>query len=311
MEAFVYGGCRLMQEVMAATRQAAACDVPVLLEGETGTGKGLLARWIHAQSGRRGGPLVEVDVPSLSGELMASLLFGHEKGAFTGAQECRRGFFERADGGTLFLDEIGELSPALQPKLLRVLDEALFYRVGGDRPIRADVRIIAATNRDLRAEVRAGGFRPDLYYRLDGIRIELPPLRHRREQIPVLVEHFLRQEGGGPNGVPSVSAAAMRLLQEYDWPGNVRELRNVVRRIGLMANREVTAADVRRLLRAWAELSELQSRCRTLAEKLAEVERREIEEALRRCGGNKSLTMRLLGISRATLKKKLRRYGLS
>jgi len=204
MEAFVYGGCRVMQEVMAATRQAAACDLPVLLQGETGTGKGLLAQWIHAHSRRRKGPVVEVDVPSLTLELMASLLFGHEKGAFTGDLECRKGFFERASGSTVFLDEIGELSVKAQARLLRVLDETVFYRVGGDRPIRADVRIIAATNRDLRAEVRGGDFRPDLYYRLDGIRIELPPLRQRRGEIPVLVEHFLRQEGGGANGVPRV-----------------------------------------------------------------------------------------------------------
>ncbi|MEC7518272.1 MAG: sigma 54-interacting transcriptional regulator [Myxococcota bacterium] len=222
------GRTAVMRRLMARVGKAAKAEMPALLVGESGTGKELVARALHEESRRSGGPFVTVDCGALSPALVASELFGHEKGAFTGADRQHEGAFERADGGTLFLDEIGELSPELQPALLGVLERGRFRRVGGRKEVSVDVRVVAATHRDLRAEVNEGTFRLDLYYRLAVVVLELPPLRERLEDVPLLVEHFLR-EAGHDGAVSEVfSAEALTALCRHRWPGNVRELRNVV-----------------------------------------------------------------------------------
>jgi transcriptional regulator with GAF, ATPase, and Fis domain len=208
----------------------------VLITGETGTGKEVIANLLHRRSPRADRPFVSVNCAAFPETLLESELFGYERGAFTGAERRREGRFEVADRGTLFLDEVGEMSPAAQVKLLRVLQERQFTRLGGNRPVNVDVRVVAATNKDLEAGVRAGTFREDLYYRLNVIRLEVPPLRERREEIPSLVEHFLRENlrrhGRGPDGF---TAAAMDVLYRHPWPGNVRELKNVVERCAVLS----------------------------------------------------------------------------
>jgi len=222
------GRTAVMRRLMARVGKAARAEMPALLVGESGTGKERVARALHEESRRRSGPFVTVDCGALSPALVASELFGHEKGAFTGADRQHVGAFERAHGGTLFLDEIGELGAELQPALLGVLERGRFRRVGGRKEVEADVRVVAATHRDLRAEVNEGSFRLDLYYRLAVVVLELPPLRARLEDVPLLVEHFLR-EAGHDGAVGEVfSADAMTALCQHRWPGNVRELRNVV-----------------------------------------------------------------------------------
>ena len=238
------GADQKMREIYAILERIAPTDATVVVEGETGTGKELVARAIHQASRRRAGPFMVFDCGAVPPHLIESELFGHEKGAFTGAVSSRKGVFELAHGGTVFLDELGELSLDLQPKLLRVLEQREVRRVGGGRPIRVDVRVVAATNRDLRAEVEAGRFRQDLYYRLSVVRIKLPPLRERKGDIPRLVEHFLQhgQFNRGRDGrmrIRAVSREAMDLLLAYDWPGNVRELHNVVERAASLAGGQV------------------------------------------------------------------------
>jgi DNA-binding NtrC family response regulator len=216
--------------------QIAPVASTVLVTGESGTGKELVARGIHALSPRRHEPFIAVNVAALSESLLESELFGHEKGAFTGAIDSRRGLFELADGGTIFLDEIGEMPLSTQTKLLRVLEQREFHRVGGERPIKVDVRIVAATNQDLRQLVAIGEFRRDLFFRLNVLSIELPPLRERREDIPVLVEAFVRDVSRkNARAFPGISPAAMQILIAYDWPGNVRELRNLVESMVVLA----------------------------------------------------------------------------
>ncbi len=224
----LHGRTAVMRRLMARIGKAAKASTPVLLVGESGTGKELIARAIHEQSPRHAAPFVTVDCGSLSPSLVASELFGHDKGAFTGADRRHAGAFERADGGTLFLDEIGELGPDLQPTLLGVLERGRFRRVGGREEIDVDVRVVAATHRDLRAEVNEGSFRLDLYYRLAVIVLSAPPLRERVEDVPVLVEHFLREAGHEGAIAEVFSPDAMTDLCRHRWPGNVRELRNVV-----------------------------------------------------------------------------------
>ncbi|MEQ9077055.1 MAG: sigma 54-interacting transcriptional regulator [Sandaracinaceae bacterium] len=217
-----------MRKLFARVRKAAASDVPCLLVGESGTGKELFARAVHEHSKRADGPFVVVDCASLTPTLVASELFGHEKGEFTGADRRHQGAFERADGGTIFLDEIGELPEQLQPNLLGVLERRRFRRLGGRDEIEVDVRVVSATNRDLRAEVNAGTFRLDLYYRLAVVRFAVPSLRERPEDIPILIEHFLREAGETAPMGEVVPPAVMAGLQRHHWPGNVRELRNYV-----------------------------------------------------------------------------------
>jgi len=240
----IFGSSAALREVLERAAQVAACDTTVLIAGETGTGKELTARAIHRRSLRRDGPLVTVNCAAIPAGLVESEVFGHEKGAFTGAMERRIGRFEQADGGTIFLDEVGDLPPDLQVKLLRVLQEGTFERVGSPRTLRTDVRVIAATNRDLASSIRAGTFRRDLYYRLSVFPIRLPTLRERREDIPSLVWHFIRsKEAGMGRRIRRVPPEAMAALEAHDWPGNVRELENVIERALVMSEGEVLVVD--------------------------------------------------------------------
>ena len=234
-----------MREIFASLEKVSPSELTVLITGETGTGKELIARGIHNASPRRNRPFVVLDCGSIPRDLIESTLFGHEKGSFTGAVGQHRGCFEQANGGTIFLDEIGELDIGLQPKLLRVLEQREIKRVGGDKTIKVDVRVLAATNRDLRAEVNGGNFREDLYFRLSVVHVELPPLRERREDVPALVQHFLREVASRRGLTLSFGQDAMAALVSHSWPGNVRELRNVVERAAALADGPViTRADL-------------------------------------------------------------------
>jgi two-component system, NtrC family, response regulator AtoC len=296
-----------MQAVFDLARTAARSNSTILILGESGTGKELLARAVHAESPRSGGSFVAVSCAALTETLLESELFGHEKGAFTGAAMRRKGKFEMAEGGTLFLDEIGDISSKLQLDLLRVLEDRHFFRVGGSESIHVDVRIIAATNRNLQKAVADGSFREDLFYRLNVIPIHLPPLRDRLEDIPLLVEHFLEQLGAEMNRrVDQVATDAIGILMAHTWPGNVRELRNVLERAIVVASGHVIQA------------SDLGLRRPPCAEggpagamaSLDDVERHHIGRVLQESGGNISQAARTLGIDRATLYNKLRKYNL-
>jgi transcriptional regulator with GAF, ATPase, and Fis domain len=277
----------------------------VLLTGESGTGKEVAARMIHEWSPRRNGPFLAVNCAALSAGLLESELFGHEKGAFTGADRMRRGRFELADGGTLLLDEVSEIEPALQAKLLRVLQEKTFERVGSSRPRRTDVRIIATTNRDLAAEVEAGRFRRDLFFRLNVVPITLPPLRERREDIPALVLALLRRLPGGAGR--TVAPEAMRLLEQHSWPGNVRELANLLERIVVLSPSPVIRAeDVARWLEP-ARGPEHDPLERLESLNVEDVIDRLIAVALRRSGGNKEEAARALGMTSRGLRERLKR----
>jgi len=241
----VIGGSPAMREIFAALEKVAPSDLTVLITGETGTGKEMVARGIHNLSSRRAKPFVVLDCGSIPRELIESTLFGHEKGSFTGAVGQHLGCFEQAQGGTIFLDEIGELDVGLQPKLLRVLEQREIKRVGGDRTIKVDVRVLAATNRDLREEVNKGTFREDLYFRLSVVHCELPPLRERREDVPSLANHFLRDVASRRGLTMTLSQDALAAMTAYAWPGNVREMRNVVERAAALSDGPViTRADL-------------------------------------------------------------------
>jgi two-component system response regulator AtoC len=295
-----------MQSIFTLARAAARSQSTVLILGESGTGKEVLARAIHLDSSRAGRPFVAVSCAALPDSLLESELFGHERGSFTGAVARRIGKFEAADGGTLFLDEIGDISAKLQLDLLRVLEDRRFFRVGGTEAVAVDVRIIAATNRDLRKESAEGRFREDLFYRLNVVPIVLPPLRDRREDIPLLVEQLLEQLGAEQNRrIEGVSAEAMATLVSHDWPGNIRELRNVLERAIVVAGGAVLqAADLGMPERAVTDLDKVGPLS------LEEVERRHIGNVLRHTEGNVSQTARLLGIDRVTLYNKMRKYNL-
>ena len=295
----------VMREVFQLAKTAARSQSTILVLGESGTGKELLARAIHTESPRSGGPFVAISCSALTETLLESELFGHEKGAFTGAVVRRRGTFEAAHGGTLFLDEIGDISPKLQLDLLRVLEERTFCRVGGNEPISVDVRIIAATNRDLKKAVAEGVFRDDLFYRLNVIPITLPPLRDRREDIPLLVEHFVERlaiEMKRP--VDGVSRDAMATLMTWDFRGNVRELRNIVERAMVCASGPVLQLDDFKLGDSAAGLAKV------APASLEEAERRHIAAILEQSEGNVSQAARVLEIDRVTLYNKIRKYGL-
>jgi transcriptional regulator with GAF, ATPase, and Fis domain len=293
-------------------RKVALSTATVLLYGETGTGKELASRSIHDFSERRDNPFIAINCAALPETLLESELFGHEKGAFTGATAQKLGRFELASGGTLFLDEIGEISPAIQVKLLRVIQEREFVRVGGTKTITTDVRIIAATNRDLKNEMEAGRFREDLYYRLNVFPIELPPLRDRIEDLPLLVAHFVRQIapslGVSP---PQVSDEAMSALMQYDWPGNIRELRNVVERCTLLAGAD-GGVGVQLLPREIVDRTPDGKSAPEVnnASKLAEHERALIVKALNETHWNQSAAARHLGISRDHLRYRIKKYDL-
>ena len=235
-----------IEHVRQLIDKVAPCEARVLITGENGTGKELVARWLHAKSGRAGGPFVEVNCAAIPSELIESELFGHERGAFTSAVKQRKGKFEQADGGTLFMDEIGDMSLAAQAKVLRALQESRISRVGGDKEIEVDVRVLAATNKDLREEIRRGNFREDLYHRLAVIVVRVPTLREHPDDIPDLVEHFIRTIAGEYGREPKpIRPEAMALLQGMPWTGNIRELRNVVERLLILSGEEITAEDVK------------------------------------------------------------------
>ena len=310
----IVGGSRRIRQVYGLIRQAADSNVTVLVRGETGTGKELVARSFHENSGRRSQPFVAISCAAIPGGLIESELFGHEKGAFTGATHARNGAFARADGGTLFLDEIADMQIDLQAKLLRVLQEGEFQRLGGEVPRRVDVRIIAATNKDLEAAVMEGSFREDLFYRLSVYPVHLPPLRSRREDIPLLARHFLKiARERTETRVDGFSGAAMRLLLAYSWPGNVRELSNVIERSVLLETTSVLqAGSLPRRLSAHLDADAVESAraARRTVRPLARVERRALVDALRLSGDNIAAAARALGISRSTLYRKLRKHGL-
>ena len=296
-----------MQGLFELAKTAAKSNSTVLILGESGTGKELLARAIHAESPRSNGPFVEVSCAALTETLLESELFGHEKGAFTDAVSRNKGKFEMAHGGTLFLDEIGDISPKLQLDLLRVIEEREFRRVGGSELIKVDVRLIAATNRNLKKLVEEGTFREDLYYRLNVIAITLPPLRERKEDIPLLVEHFLSQLSVEmAKNLEGVSREAMDLLLSRDWPGNVRELRNVLERGAVVGSGGILQpSDLGLFTVEGDDGSE-----RTGMESLKEIERHHILEVLKQNHWNISRSARALGIDRVTLYHKIKRYGL-
>jgi len=297
-----------MQEILALTQDIASLRSTVLIRGESGTGKELVARAIHFSGSRAEKPFIAVSCAALTETLLESELFGYEKGAFTGAAAQAKGKFELADGGTIFLDEIGDISGKLQADLLRVLQERRFYRVGGNEEVEVDVRIIAATNKNLAEEVQQGRFREDLYYRLNVIEICLPPLRERREDIPLLAEHFVQRicsELG--KDVGSISGPALNLLIAYDWPGNVRELENVIERaIVTCRNGMLDDQDF-----AWLQKQATHSQNWEVPDvPLDELERRAIIAALERKHGNVKEASSALGIDRSTLYDKLKRYAI-
>jgi DNA-binding NtrC family response regulator len=294
------GRSESMLQVFKTAARVAASDATVLILGESGTGKELVARAIHQASPRSAGPFVPVDCGAIAEGLLESELFGHVRGAFTGAQAARRGLFEEATGGTVFLDEIGDVGAGLQARLLRTLQEGTIRRVGANEAIPVDVRVVAATNKDLEAAVKGGRFREDLYYRLNVVTLRIPPLRERREDVPLLAEHFAAKHGRGKG---AVSAEARELLQAYDWPGNVRELENVVSRaLALNPSGVVVPADLPDRLRARpVEPARGLPLPPGFRPTLDELSRRYAVLVLGECGGNKTRAAELLGIDRKTL----------
>ncbi|MEN9799298.1 MAG: Sigma-54 dependent DNA-binding response regulator SasR [Pseudomonadota bacterium] len=308
-----------MKRLRAQLQRAAGADATVYIRGESGTGKELAARQLHQLSPRAKGPFVTVHCAALAESLLESELFGHEKGAFTGAQKRKLGRFELADGGTLFLDEIGEISPAVQTKLLRVLQEREIQRVGGEETVKVDVRVVCATHRDLKAEVAAGRFREDLYYRLHVVPLQLPPLRDRAEDIPQLAASLLARHAPRVNrAVTSLSPEALALLARYPWPGNVRELENALQQALVFAEGPtLQAAELPSFLHesksasataGSGALPELRGD-RSLNDVLEELERELIRRAYEKSGGVKTETARLLGIKTSALYYKLEKYG--
>ncbi len=314
----IIGSSAAMRRLIEMIALVAPTEATVLITGESGTGKGLIARAIHAHSGRAEKPLIEVNCAAIPESLVESELFGHEKGSFTGADRQRRGRFALADGGTIFLDEIGDLPTSAQAKLLRVLQEGDIQRVGSDRALPVDVRVLAATNRDLTKMVSDGAFREDLFYRLNVVTIEAPPLRERVEDIPLLAQHFLKLfSEKNRKEVKGITPQAMDLLLKHPWPGNIRELENVMERSVILlrgemvSERELPAALLSRAA-ACADAGrpeEQEGVEREAASRLAEIEKQTILQVLDECGGNKSEAARRLGITRRTLKLKLRKYG--
>jgi DNA-binding NtrC family response regulator len=301
-----------MQEVLATVERVAPTNSTVLLGGESGVGKDLIARAIHEKSKRASGPFIKINSTAIPENLLESELFGYEKGAFTGANASKPGKFELADKGTLFLDEIGDVPPAIQVKLLRVLQEREFERLGGTRTVKVDVRLIAATNRDLREALEQGTFREDLYYRLNVVPIDIAPLRQRKEDIPDLVNLFIsRFAGDSGKPVKSISPEAMQILVNYHWPGNVRELQNIIERACALAKGTVLeASDIHLDVRP-SKAANGASGFLPEGMTLEHWEDEMIQEALRRANGNKSQAARLLGLSRNALRYRLSKIGIA
>jgi two-component system, NtrC family, response regulator AtoC len=308
----IIGSSANIQDVLRMISRLKDTRTPVLVSGESGTGKELAARAIHFHGSMAETPFIAVDCGSLVPTLMESELFGYEKGAFTGASKSKAGLFKAADGGTIFLDEIGELPLEMQAKLLRVLQEKEVRPVGSNDKVNVDVRVIAATNRDLEAAYRAGTFRKDLYFRLNVVTIHLPALRDRRSDIPVLVHHFLDRYARGEN--LQVTAAAMKSLLQYDWPGNIRELENcVARAVTLGDHRTIDVGDLPPAIRSESSLpstASIEDSASLSTTALAEMERMTILRVFEQAGGDKVLAGKMLGISRATLYRKLKRYNI-
>jgi two-component system response regulator HydG len=309
LETQIIGSSEPITELLETIQYVAPTEASVLITGESGTGKELVAEALYRNSERSTGPFVKVNCAALAESLLESELFGHEKGAFTGADRLRDGKFVQADGGTLFLDEIGETTPAMQVKLLRVLQERELQRVGGEEVVPVDVRIIAATNRDLETEVRNANFREDLFYRLNVVTLEVPPLRERKDDIPLLIEHFVSNLAQkNRRNVDSIAPSCMELLTSYPWPGNVRELENAIERgIILMRGEQLTEKSLPLQLQKHVESSADNPGVRP--ETLEEAEKALIFQTLRETGGNKSEAARRLGITRKTLQNKLHKYS--
>ena len=327
--ASMIGQAPAMQEVFRSIGRLAGSSMTVLITGESGTGKELVARALHDHSPRANKPFVALNTSAIASELLESELFGHERGAFTGADSRRIGRFEQADGGTLFLDEIGDMSPELQTRLLRVLAESEFYRVGGQAAIKVDVRVIAATNQDLARAVKESRFREDLYHRLNVIRINTPPLRQRQEDIPQLLQHYLAEAAQELGSSPkSLDAEAMEALQTFKWPGNVRQLVNATRRLTVTApGTVISAQDIpsdlggtessqqaakewTRVLAAWAERQLRNSEEPLLDKAIPEFEKTLIEIAMARTNGHRQEAAKLLGWGRNTLARKMKMLQL-
>jgi two-component system nitrogen regulation response regulator NtrX len=311
LEEILVGESEVMKRLDEQVRSAAPSNSRVLITGENGSGKEIVARTLHRLSHRGDAPFVDVNCAAIPEELIESELFGHRKGAFTGAIDDRKGKFELADGGTLFLDEIGDMSLKTQAKVLRVLQEQTFQKVGGQQAIKVDVRVIAATNKNLEAEIAAGNFRSDLFYRLNVIPIEVPPLRDRGTDIVLLAEYFLRRYAA-ESGMPQkrLAAGAKSKLRSYYWPGNVRELRNVIERIAILSKADVIEPeDIQLGTRAAAVPSEVDARL-TLKEARDEFEKQYILSKLKEFAGNVSRTAAALGVERKNLYRKLHAYGI-
>jgi two-component system response regulator AtoC len=313
-EAFI-GNSPAMQEVYKTIGRVARSDATVLISGETGTGKELVATILHRNSGYARGPLIKVNCAALPETLLESELFGHEKGAFTGAIAQRKGRFEMANKGTIFLDEIGEMTLSTQKKLLRVLQEREFERVGGSVSVKVDTRVISATNKHLQTEIEEGRFREDLYYRLNVIAIHLPPLRERRDDVPPLIEHFLHKHRYTPGSEPArISQPALQSLLDYDWPGNVRELENVVERAVILAQGGVITEHhidfAGGSLRQVISIPQALREGKKLDDLLQTVEKQAIAEALAQSDGNRDAAADMLGIAERDLATRIKRAGL-
>lgn len=308
----IVGNSPVIKKLKEQIDMAAPSDAWVLILGENGTGKELVARALHKKSGREKAPFIEVNCAAIPEELIESELFGHEKGSFTGATERKRGKFDLAHTGTLFLDEIGDMSLSTQAKILRILQEQRFERVGGSQTIQVDVRVFTATNKDLEKEIAEGRFRQDLYYRLNVIPIHVPRLMDRKEDIPQLVDHFLKifspLKGGAKK---SITEAAIKKLMQHDWPGNVRELKNIIERLVIMTPGEtITADDIVPLgTRSVSEIDKLVS-IEQLKDARAEFEKIFIENKLKQCGFNISKTADLIGVERSNLHRKIKGLGI-
>ena len=304
------GRSGVMREIFGILEKVSPTDLTVLIQGETGTGKDLVARAIHDAGPRAKAPFVVFDAGAVAPNLIESELFGHEKGAFTGATDQRRGAFEQADGGTLFIDEIGELALELQPKLLRALEQREIQRVGGSRRLPVDVRVVCATNRSLTDEVRKNRFRDDLFFRISVVVLHLPPLRDRREDIQLLVDTFLNSA----EPKMKIAADAVNVLQNYDWPGNVRELRNVTETARAMCNESEPVLHAKDLILTHdRDLTSRRSNSGSMSlagRTLESIERAAIAQTLAHCGGNRSAAARALGIAPSTLYLKLKKFGI-
>lgn len=305
----IVGRSPAIRRVLQLVSGVAASDATILITGESGTGKERVARALHARSARAQHAFVALNCGALQDQLLESELFGHVRGSFTGAVRDKAGLIRQADGGTLLLDEVGEMSLAMQVKLLRVLQEGVYYPVGGTTPETVDVRIVAATHRNLEAMVKEGGFREDLYYRLNVIRVDVPPLRERRDDVPLLVEHFLAKRSAG-GAAKRLHPAALQALMRYPWPGNVRELENELARLWVLAGGADVIAPALLSERIREPLAAANDATGTLDEAVEALEKRLIGEGLRRTNWNKSLLARELGMSRTSLIQKIERYGL-